>query len=85
LTYITSAQLDTAVKSDKNVFLFAQARDKSGAAVHLLNSDDITAKKDFMVMLEQGGAKQSKYLFHARHERSLKLLATSVTLGKSRS
>jgi len=63
VTYITSAQLDTVVKSDKNVFLFAQARDKSGAAVHLINSDDITAKKDFLVILAQGGAKQSKYLF----------------------
>jgi len=63
LTYITAAQLDTAVKSDKNVFLFAQARDKSGGAVHLLNSEDIAGKKDFLMMLSQGGAKQAKYLF----------------------
>jgi hypothetical protein len=63
LTYITAAQLDTAVKSDKNVFLFPQSRDKSGAAVHLMNSEDIANKKDFVVMLEQGGVKQAKYLF----------------------
>src|SRR5205809_879767 len=41
LTYITAIQLDTVVKSDKNVFLFAQARDNTGAAVHLLNADDM--------------------------------------------
>src|SRR5437870_8918687 len=37
LTYINEKQLDTLVKSDKNIFLFAQSRDDRGATVHLLN------------------------------------------------
>lgn len=63
LTYITLAQLDSFLKSDKNVFLFAQARDDRGAAFHLLNSDDLNKKKEFTVILSQGGFRQAKYLF----------------------
>lgn len=63
LSYITATELDSFIKSDKNVFLFAQARDDRGAAFHLLNSDDLGKKKEFIVILSQGGYRQTKYLF----------------------
>ncbi len=63
VSFILPADLDTLAKSDKNVFLFAQARDEHGAAVHLLNSDDITKKRDCIYMISQGGVRQTKYLF----------------------
>ena len=63
LTYITTTELDSFVKSDKNVFLFAQSRDDRGAAFHLVNGDDMSKKKEFTVILSQGGFHQTKYLF----------------------
>ena len=63
IQFITAAELDSAVRSDKNFFLFPQAKDDKTAAVHLLNSDDITKKKEFYVVLSQGGYKQTKLLF----------------------
>jgi len=63
LNFIPATSLDSIVISDKNIFLFAQAKDDRTAAVHLLNSDDITKKKEFYVVLTQGGYKQSKLLF----------------------
>lgn len=63
ISFINSQELDTLVKSDKNVFLFAQAREDRGAAVHLLNAEDIAKKKDCIFMLSQGGFRQTKYLF----------------------
>ncbi|MEO5674095.1 MAG: hypothetical protein ABIQ74_05565 [Chitinophagales bacterium] len=63
ISFINSQELDTLVKSEKNVFLFAQAREDRGAAVHLLNAEDIAKKKDCIFMLSQGGFRQTKYLF----------------------
>ena len=63
ITYIKPVELDSFVKSDKNVFMFAEVRDDRGAAVHLLTADDMGKKKDFIMMLSQGGFKQTKYLF----------------------
>ena len=63
LQFITAAKLDSIVSNDKNFFLFAQAKDEKTGVFHLLNADDLVKKKEFFVMLSQGGAKQSKLLF----------------------
>ena len=59
---INEQDLDTLVKSDKNIFLFTQSRDNRGG-MHLLTTEDIAEKKEYMFMLSQGGHKQTKTLF----------------------
>jgi hypothetical protein len=63
ILFTSAASLDSLVLSDKNFFLYAQAKDDRSSAMHLLNSDDITRKKEFYVVLSQGGYKQTKLLF----------------------
>ncbi|MBS1657395.1 MAG: hypothetical protein JST18_04780 [Bacteroidetes bacterium] len=63
ISFAPATALDSLVVSDKNFFLFAQAKDDRSSIMHLLNSDDITKKKEFIVVLSQGGYKQSKLLF----------------------
>src|SRR5262245_3256613 len=47
LQFIPEASLDTAVISDKNFFLFTEAKDDKTAVLRLLTSDDIVKKKEF--------------------------------------
>lgn len=60
---ISALQLDSFVASDKNLFFFAQCRDDKGSGMRLANSADLSAKKELIYMLMQGGVKQAKYLF----------------------
>lgn len=63
--FITPVQLDSLVVSDKIFFLYAQAKDEKTGAARLLNSDDLAKKKEYYIVLSQGGYKQSKLLFAA--------------------
>lgn len=65
IQYITAAQLDTAVISDRNFFLYPVAKDEKTAAIRLLTTDDLTKKREFFFVLSQGGYKQAKLLFAA--------------------
>lgn len=63
ISFIAASSLDSLVLSTANFFLFPQAKDDRTAAMHLLNSEEITAKKEFFIVLSQGGYKQTKLLF----------------------
>ena len=62
--FINSTDIDSSVRSDKNFLLYAQSKDEK-AVIHLLNTDDVQKKKEFYIVLSQGGYKQTKYLFSA--------------------
>jgi hypothetical protein len=63
VSFIKPAELDSLVRSDKNFILFAQAKDDKSSSMRLLNTDDLAKKKEYYVVLSQGGHKQTKLLF----------------------
>ncbi|MEO6167976.1 MAG: hypothetical protein ABIO98_10715 [Chitinophagales bacterium] len=65
IQFISPSRLDSLVVSDKNFFLFVQAKDEKTSVIHLLTGDDLAKKKEFFIVLSQGGYKQSKLLFSA--------------------
>lgn len=65
IQFISAAKLDSVVISDKNFILFPQSKDEKTAAVRLLTGDDLAKKKEFFIVLSQGGYKTSKLLFAA--------------------
>ena len=65
LTFISSAQLDTLVISDKNFFIYAQAKDEKTGLFRLVTGDDLTKNKEYFFVCAQGGYKQAKLLFAA--------------------
>lgn len=65
LQFITPAQLDSAVISDRNFFLYAVAKDEKTSAIRQLTTDDLSKKREFFFVLSQGGYKQAKMLYAA--------------------
>ncbi|MBK9732599.1 MAG: hypothetical protein IPO83_15200 [Chitinophagaceae bacterium] len=65
LQFISAAKFDTFVISDKNFFIYAEAKDEKTSAIRLLTGDDIAKKKEFFFVLSQGGYKQAKLLLAA--------------------
>ena len=63
--FITITQLDSQVISDKNFFIYTQAKDEKTGLFRLVTSDDLTKNKEYFFVCAQGGYKQAKLLFSA--------------------